>query len=128
MYYHVTLDHLNDDTGQVFTKEQKEEIPWNFYIYGVSQNEATLGWGKNCLLCSSFIGMTTGGFNIHKLASIFYTNGDMFESYIGPYNNKITKVNWVNYPYENGDSTWFHLVFPWHRTFECTFPLNVSFK
>ena len=122
------VDHLNDKTGQVFTKEQKEELPWNFYKYGVKQNETNLGWGKNCLLWSSFIGMTTGDFNIHKLASIFYTNGDMFESYIGPYNNKITKVNWVNYPYENGDSAWFHLVFPWHRTFECTFPLNVSFK
>lgn len=56
--------------------------------------------------------MTTGDFNIHKLASIFYTNGDMFESYIGQYNNKITKANWVNYPYENGDSAWFHLIFP----------------
>ena len=69
-------------------------------------------------------GMKDETFSIFTLAKLFRTEGYMYED-LNSY--KLTQINWINYPYENG-LDFFPLEFPWKRTFECRFPVKVSFK
>lgn len=69
-------------------------------------------------------GMLDDTFSIFKLAELFYKDGYIYEDLS---NYKLTQINWVNFPYEDG-LDFFPIQFPWKRTFECTFPVQVSFK
>lgn len=122
------MQYVDQEDSIKLTNAQRQELPNNFYKYGVDQYLPWNDWKKNCLLWASYYYMVNGDFNIHKLAKIFYTNGYAYETYLAPNDCALTQINWINYPYENGDSAWFKLEYPWHRTFECTFPINVSFK
>lgn len=68
--------------------------------------------------------------NLHKVAQLFWGQGTnlVYEYYISQTNNKITQINWINYPFDDGIAYWFTPYFPWHRAYEFTFPVKVSFK
>lgn len=72
----------------------------------------------------AYQGMTDEGLHIKKLANLFIVNGFVYEDLL---NYKLTQINWINYPYEDGID-FFPITFPWKRTFECTFPVQASFK
>lgn len=122
-------DFVDKESSVKLTDTERTELPYNFYKYDVDQ-ENTWKWGTNCLLWSSFDYMTRGEFSIHNIAKVFWTEGTnhVYETFTSPSSCQISRINWINYPYENGDSSWFKLEYPWHRTYECQFPLGVSFK
>lgn len=122
------MKYVDQEDSVKLTDAQRKDVPNNFYKYGVNQYLGYNDWKNNCLWWASYYYMTDGSLNIHKLAKIFYTNAFAYETHLSPTDCSLTQINWINYPYENGDSSWFKLEYPWSRTFECTFPVNVSFK